>query len=105
MSQHHLWSPPAGLMDTIAEDDRDALEYLRASTPPQGNRRLMLRKLTHAMARLGATNHQIMQVLEDRADAWGVLPRTNLWRRYSFFVDQISDARESLSAGPRPRND
>lgn len=91
-----LWRPPEKLPENLSPRERSALAYLKESSAPREGRRYALRELAHAMAFLGATNHQIVVALEDRADAWGVLPRTNSWARYSYILGQIADARTAL---------
>lgn len=96
------WQPPAPLPEHTSMRDLESLKLLDAPAPAAGGRRYALRDLAHAMARLGASNHEIVATLEDRADAWRVLPRTNLWQRYDVILTDVQDARAATARRPFP---
>ena len=72
-----------------------------ADTPPKGQRRNAIRDVAFTVAHEGATNHELIMLMEAHADAWGVLPRSNLFERYTRLLRIV---REIRASGIAPRS-
>lgn len=74
----------------------EARKILEGQTPDKGSRVVTLIKVAEILARTGATNHEILVVVEKYGSKWRALPPVsrNRFARYKLLLKIIATARK-----------